>query len=70
MPAARDDLTALALSARDGDRVALAAFVRASQAEVWRLCAHLTDRDAADVYARTWLLSIAHRSCADHVRHV
>ena len=90
MPAARDDLTALALAARDGDRVALAAFVRASQAEVWRLCAHLTDRDAADdvtqdVYmralgslrsfrgdssARTWLLSIAHRSCADHVRHV
>ena len=48
MPGAVDDLTALALAARDGDRVALAAFVRASQAEVWRLCAHLTDRDAAD----------------------
>lgn len=88
MPGAVDDLTALALAARDGDRLALAAFVRASQAEVWRLCAHLTDRDAADdvtqdTYmralgalgsfrgdssARTWLLSIAHRACADHVR--
>ena len=83
-----DDLTALALAARDGDRLALSAFVRGSQAEVWRLCAHLTDRDAADdvtqdAYmralgalgsfrgdssARTWLLAIAHRACADHVR--
>jgi RNA polymerase sigma-70 factor (ECF subfamily) len=43
-----DDLTRLALAAADGDRVALAAFVRHSQAEVWRLCAHLVDRDAAD----------------------
>jgi RNA polymerase sigma-70 factor, ECF subfamily len=88
VPGAVDDLTALAIAARDGDRVALAAFVRASQAEVWRLCAHLTDRDAADdvtqdAYmralgslpsfrgdssARTWLLSIAHRACADHIR--
>jgi RNA polymerase sigma-70 factor (ECF subfamily) len=85
-----DDLTALALAARDGDRIALAAFVRSSQAEVWRLCAHLTDRDAADdvtqdAYmralgslhsfrgdssARTWLLSIAHRASADHIRRV
>jgi RNA polymerase sigma-70 factor (ECF subfamily) len=85
-----DDLTSLALAAGGGDRVALAAFVRASQAEVWRLCAHLTDRDAADdvtqdAYmrvlgalpsfrgdssARTWLLSIAHRACADHIRRV
>jgi RNA polymerase sigma-70 factor (ECF subfamily) len=88
VPGAVDDLTVLALAARDGDRVALAAFVRASQAEVWHLCSHLTDRDSADdvtqdVYARaigslpsfrgdssarTWLLSIAHRACADHVR--
>jgi RNA polymerase sigma-70 factor (ECF subfamily) len=43
-----DDLTRLALAAADGDRVALAAFVRHSQAEVWRLCAHLVDRDSAD----------------------
>lgn len=83
-----DDLTRLALRAGDGDREALAAFVRASQAEVWRLCAHLVDRNAADdltqeVYlravpalarfrgdssARTWLLSIARRTCADALR--
>ena len=89
MPGAVDDLTALALAARDGDRVALA--VRAEQpGEVWRLCARLTARDVADdvthdVYmralgalpsfrgdlsARTWLLSIAHRACVDHVRRV
>jgi RNA polymerase sigma-70 factor (ECF subfamily) len=83
-----DDLTALTLAARDGDRSALASFVRASQADVWRLCAHLNGRQEADdltqeVYARalrsmsayrgeasarTWLLSIAHRTCVDHVR--
>jgi RNA polymerase sigma-70 factor (ECF subfamily) len=83
-----DDLTRLALAARAGDRVALAAFVRRAQPEVWRLCAHLSDRDAADdltqdtflraigalgsfrgdATARTWLLSIARRACADHVR--
>jgi RNA polymerase sigma-70 factor (ECF subfamily) len=82
------DLTALALAARGGDRTALSRFVRASQADVWRLCAHLSDRQEADdltqeVYeralrslpsyrgessARTWLLSIAHRTCVDHVR--
>src|SRR5436190_6135824 len=87
---AGDQLTALALAAGDGDRVAVAAFMRASQAEVWRRCAHLTDRDSADdvtqdAYmrvlgslpsfrgdssARTWLLSIAHRACADHIRRV
>jgi RNA polymerase sigma-70 factor (ECF subfamily) len=90
VPSAADDLTALALAARKGDRIALGAFVRASQAEVWRLCAHLTDRDAADDITqdtymralgslksfrgdssvRTWLLSIAHRACADHIRRV
>ena len=48
MPGAVDDLTALALAAGDGDRVALGGVRAASQAEVWRLCAHLTDRDAAD----------------------
>jgi RNA polymerase sigma-70 factor (ECF subfamily) len=83
-----DDLTRLALAAADGDRVALAAFVRRSQGEVWRLCAHLVDRGSADdltqdVYlraipalgsfqatssARTWLLSIARRTCADALR--
>ena len=43
-----DDLTRLALAAASGDRVALTAFVRRSQGEVWRLCAHLVDRDSAD----------------------
>lgn len=83
-----DDLTRLALAAGDGDRQALASFVRASQGEVWRLCAHLVDRASADdltqeVYlravpalarfrgdssARTWLLTIARRTCADALR--
>lgn len=83
-----DDLTRLALAAADGDRVALAAFVRKSQAEVWRLSAHVVDAASADdlaqeVYlralpalgsfraeasARTWLLAIARRTCADAVR--
>lgn len=83
-----DELTRLALAAGRGDRRALEAFVRRSQPDVWRLCAHLTDRGAADdltqdtylralgalgrfrgdASARTWLLSIARRACADHVR--
>lgn len=83
-----DELTRLLLEARDGDRISLAAAIRASQAEVWRLCAHLVDRDEADdltqetylrVYralpsfrgdssARTWLLSIARRTCMDSLR--
>ena len=43
-----DELTALALAAADGDRVAMTAFVRSTQPEVWRVCARLGDRDAAD----------------------
>jgi RNA polymerase sigma-70 factor, ECF subfamily len=43
-----DELTRLAMAAADGDRGALHEFVRASQADVWRLCAHLGDRDRAD----------------------
>ena len=39
--------------------MALAAFIRRSQREVWRLCAYLVDRQAADdltqeVYLRAW----------------
>ncbi len=83
-----DDVTAAALAAQAGDAAAAGAFVRASQAEVWRLCASLGDRADADdltqeTYlrafralprfagrssARTWLLAIARRVCADHVR--
>ena len=83
-----DELTRLASAAGQGDRIALAAFVRGSQADVWRLCRHLGDADSADdltqetylraipalasfrgdASARTWLLGIARRVCADAVR--
>ncbi len=45
---ARDPLTELALRAQAGDRVALSDLVRATQADVWRVCAHLADRGQAD----------------------
>jgi RNA polymerase sigma-70 factor, ECF subfamily len=83
-----DELTRLLRAAQGGDRLALAGFIRCSQAEVWRLCAYLVDRQAADdltqeVYlrawtalpgwrgeasARTWLLVIARRTCAQAIR--
>ena len=85
-----DETTALALAARDGDPAAQSAFVRATQAEVWRFTAALVDSGAADdltqetylrafraldTFAgrssvRTWLLGIARRTCADHLRTV
>jgi RNA polymerase sigma-70 factor, ECF subfamily len=85
-----DETTALALAARDGDRAAQAAFVRATQTEIWRFTAALVDPGAADdltqetflrafraldTFAgrssvRTWLLGIARRVCADHLRSV
>src|SRR4051794_41697605 len=43
-----EDLDRLASAAVDGDPLATAALVRATQAEVWRLCAALGDRQAAD----------------------
>ena len=44
-----DEWTRLALAARSrADAPALEAFVRATQDDVWRLCAHLGDRDRAD----------------------
>jgi RNA polymerase sigma-70 factor, ECF subfamily len=83
-----DELTALALAAGAGDRVALASFVRHTQADVWRFCAHVNGRREADdltqeTYlraipalarfegrssAKSWLLSIARRTCVDSVR--
>ncbi len=83
-----DELTRLLEAARSGDRFAFGSFVRASQADVWRLAAHLIDPGDADdvtqdVYlrawravpayrgeagARTWLLAIARRTCADELR--
>jgi len=43
-----DDLTALALAAGRGERAALEVFVTRTQADVWRLCAHLGDPAHAD----------------------
>lgn len=83
-----DELTGLLHAAQHGDEVCIAAWIRRTQAEVWRLCAHLVDREAADdltqetyvrawkalpafrgdASARTWLLSIARRTCADALR--
>ncbi|MCZ7376575.1 sigma-70 family RNA polymerase sigma factor [Micromonospora sp. WMMC250] len=87
---ARDQATEWALTARHGDPTAQAAFVRLTQAEVWRFAAALIGPDTADdltqeTYlrafralpafegrssARTWLLGIARRACADHLRAV
>jgi RNA polymerase sigma-70 factor (ECF subfamily) len=43
-----EHLTALALAAGAGDRIALAEFVRCTRADVWRFVAHLTDVQSAD----------------------
>ncbi|NUT90547.1 MAG: sigma-70 family RNA polymerase sigma factor [Saccharothrix sp.] len=50
----RDDdaVTALALAAGAGDRGAVERFVRATQRDVWRLVAHLTDPGRADDLAQ------------------
>lgn len=85
-----DPATDSALRARRGDAAAQAAFVRATQAEVWRFTAALVDPGTADDLTqetflrafkalpafegrsgvRTWLLGIARRTCADHLRAV
>lgn len=43
-----DEATVWALAARGGDTVAAAAFIRATQAEVWRFVAALVDSGSAD----------------------
>jgi RNA polymerase sigma-70 factor (ECF subfamily) len=43
-----DDLTDIARQAAHGDGAALTALIRATQGDVWRLCAHLVDPAAAD----------------------
>lgn len=83
-----DETSRLLQRARNGDEISLAAWIRRSHPEVWRLCAHLVDVSAADdltqetfvrawralpafrgdASARTWLLSIARRTCADALR--
>src|SRR3954464_7614544 len=81
-------LERLAAPAADGGTAAQAALIRAAQAGVGRLCAHLADRQVAEDLTqetylralpalarfegrsgvRTWLLAIARRVCADHLR--
>ncbi|MDF0530632.1 sigma-70 family RNA polymerase sigma factor [Tsukamurella sp. 8F] len=84
----QDQVTELAVSAQRGDNRALTAFIAATQHEVRRFCAHLSDPThaedlAQETYlraitalpsfrrgssARTWLLAIARRTVADHLR--
>ncbi|HVM67423.1 MAG TPA: sigma-70 family RNA polymerase sigma factor [Acidimicrobiales bacterium] len=54
-----DPVTTDALAAGRGDGAALERFIRGTQADVWRLCAHLGSRDEADdltqeTYMRAW----------------
>src|ERR1700677_4705786 len=54
-----DELTSLARAAGRGDRDALARFVRQTQGDVWRFCAHLVEPAAADDLAQeTYLRAI------------
>ena len=54
-----DELTSLARAAGRGDHDALALFVRQTQGDVWRFCAHLVDPAAADDLAQdTYLRAI------------
>jgi RNA polymerase sigma-70 factor, ECF subfamily len=54
-----DELTSVARAAGRGDRDALARFVRQTQGDVWRFCAHLVDPAAADDLAQeTYLRAI------------
>jgi RNA polymerase sigma-70 factor (ECF subfamily) len=43
-----DELSVLARSAARGDRAALTEVIRATQNDIWRLCAHLVDPGSAD----------------------
>jgi RNA polymerase sigma-70 factor (ECF subfamily) len=54
-----DELSRLLIKARDGDRRALAAFVRQTQPEIWRFCAHVVGPSDADdatqeTYVAAW----------------
>lgn len=64
-----DELTRLLLAARDGDRLALASAIRASQSEVWRMARHLVGPEDADdvtqdVFVRAWRALPAFRADA------
>ena len=47
-----DHLTNLLVAARDGDRRSLETFIAETQADVWRTCRYLGDRDVADDLAQ------------------
>lgn len=51
-----EQLTALALTAREGRPADIEAFVRATQRDVWRFVAHLTDVQSADDLAQETFL--------------
>lgn len=51
-----DALTRLAIAARDGDREATEAFVRAAQTPVWRFCAAVDSAEHADDLTQDTLL--------------
>lgn len=90
MTASGDDeaVTDLALAAARGNKRALEALIKATQQDVWRFVAYLSDVGNADDLtqetflraigaierfsgrssARTWLLAIARRVVADHIR--
>jgi RNA polymerase sigma-70 factor, ECF subfamily len=92
MSASSDDevVTELALAAARGNARALEKFIKATQQDVWRFVAYLSDAGSADDLtqetflraigaierfsgrssARTWLLAIARRVVADHIRHL
>nr|WP_244324417.1 RNA polymerase sigma factor SigC [Mycobacterium timonense] len=89
-PSDDEAVTELALSAARGNARALEAFIKATQQDVWRFVAYLSDAGSADDLtqetflraigaierfsarssARTWLLSIARRVVADHIRQL
>jgi RNA polymerase sigma-70 factor (ECF subfamily) len=51
-----EDVTALLLAGRAGDRLAMHAWVRRTQPDVWRLCSLLGDRDTVeDLVQETYL---------------
>jgi RNA polymerase sigma-70 factor (ECF subfamily) len=55
-----DELTELAIAARTGDVAAVKAFVAATQADIWRLCAHLAGyQHADDLTQETYLRAFA-----------
>lgn len=64
-----DVLLRTALRARDGDRVALEAFLRLIQADVWRACRYTVDAQSADDLAQEVMVRVVgslHRITPDH----